>query len=85
LSHKQEATAGGLIFFELAVLMRWLLIGLLVSVVALVCVAGAVARHVWRQKRAQAEEIPGLEAVTIDGQAKPEDRKPEDLKQNDRG
>jgi hypothetical protein len=53
--------------------MRWLLIGLLVSVVALVCVAGAVARHVWRQRRSQPEEIPGLEAVTVKEKPKLED------------
>jgi hypothetical protein len=35
--------------------MRWLLIGLLISVGALVLVAGAVARHVRRQRQAQAE------------------------------
>lgn len=32
--------------------MRWLLIGLLISVGALLFVAGAVVRHVWRQRRA---------------------------------
>jgi hypothetical protein len=36
--------------------MRWLVIGLLVSVGALLLVAGGVARHVWRQRRTQAEE-----------------------------
>jgi len=36
--------------------MRWLVIGLLVSVGALLLVAGGVARHVWRQRRLLAEE-----------------------------
>jgi hypothetical protein len=45
-----------LVFFRLAVLMRWLVIGLLVSVGALLLVAGGVARHVWRQRRMVAEE-----------------------------
>jgi cell division protein FtsL len=47
---------GGLISFGLAVLMRWLVIGLLVSVGALLLVAGGVARHVWRHRRLLAEE-----------------------------
>ena len=37
-------------------LMRWMVIGLLVSVGALLLVAGGVARHVWRHKRLLAEE-----------------------------
>jgi hypothetical protein len=36
--------------------MRWLVIGLLVSVGALLLVAGGVARHVWRHRRLLAEE-----------------------------
>jgi hypothetical protein len=36
--------------------MRWMVIGLLVSVGALLLVAGGVARHVWRHKRLLAEE-----------------------------
>jgi hypothetical protein len=47
---------GGLVFFGLAVLMRWMVIVLLVSVVALLLVASGVARHVWRQRRLIAEE-----------------------------
>ncbi len=34
--------------------MRWLLIGLLISVGALLYVAVAATRHVWRHRRAQA-------------------------------
>jgi hypothetical protein len=56
-----EPHPDGLIFFELAVLTRWLLGGLLISVVALLLVAGAVVRHVRRQRHVQAEEISGLE------------------------
>jgi hypothetical protein len=44
---------------RLAVLMRWLLIGLLISVGVLLFVAGAVAWHVLRQKRVQSEEALG--------------------------
>jgi hypothetical protein len=47
---------GRLVFFGVVVLMRWLVIGLLVSVVALLLVAGAVARHVWRQRRLLTED-----------------------------
>jgi hypothetical protein len=50
------AWGGRLVFFGLAVLMRWLVIGLLVSVGALLLVAGGVARHVWRHRRLLAEE-----------------------------
>jgi hypothetical protein len=50
---------GGLIFCGLAVLMRWLLIGLLISVGALLLVAVAVARHILRQRRMQGEEALG--------------------------
>ena len=42
--------------------MRWLVIALLVSVAALLLVAIAVARHVWRQRRLPAEEAAHLEA-----------------------
>jgi hypothetical protein len=41
--------------------MRWLVIGLLVSVVALLLVAGAVARHVWRQRRLLTEDAANLD------------------------
>lgn len=44
-----------------AVLMRWLLIGLLISVGALLYVAVAATRHVWRQRRAQAGRTTGQE------------------------
>ena len=47
---------GCLVSFGLAVLMRWLVIGLLVSVGALLLVAGGVVRHVRRQRRLLAEE-----------------------------
>jgi hypothetical protein len=47
---------GCLVFFGLAVLMRWLVIGLLVSVGALLLVAGGVVMHVRRQRRLLAEE-----------------------------
>jgi uncharacterized membrane protein len=47
---------GGLVFFGLAVEMRWLVIGLLVSVGALLFVAVAVARYVRRQRRRQQME-----------------------------
>jgi len=41
--------------------MRWLVIGLLVSVVALLLVAGGVARHVWRQRRIVSEDSANLD------------------------
>ena len=47
---------GGLVSFGIVVLMRWLMTGLIVSVVALLVVAGAVARHVRRQRRLLASE-----------------------------
>ena len=45
-----------------AVLMRWLVIGLLVSVSALLLVAGGVAMHVWRQRRLLAKESADVQA-----------------------
>ena len=45
--------------------MRWLLGGLVVSVVALLWVAIAVARHVRRQRRGQSEDVPGLDAAAL--------------------
>jgi hypothetical protein len=42
--------------------MRWLVIGLLVSVGTLLLVAGGMARHVWRQRRSLAEEAADLDA-----------------------
>ena len=52
---------GSLIFFGVVVLMRWLVIVLLVSVVALLLVAVAVARHVWRHRRLLAEDSANLD------------------------
>jgi cell division protein FtsL len=52
---------GSLIFFGVVVLMRWLVIVLLVSVVALLLVAVAVARHVWRHKQLLAEDSANLD------------------------
>jgi hypothetical protein len=48
-----------------AVLMRWLLIGLLISVGALLYVAVAATRHVWRQRRAQAGRATGQETPEV--------------------
>lgn len=42
--------------------MRWLVIGLLVSVVALLLVAVAVARHVWRHRQSLADDSAHLDA-----------------------
>lgn len=42
--------AACLVFFGMTVPIRWLLLGLLISVVALVLVAGAVVRHIRRQR-----------------------------------
>ena len=42
--------------------MRWLVIGLLVSVGALLFVAVAVTRHVWRHKRVLASEAADAES-----------------------
>jgi hypothetical protein len=50
---------GSLIFFGLTVLMRWLLIGLLISVGVLLFVACGVAWHILRQRRVQGEEALG--------------------------
>jgi len=44
-----------------AVLMRWLLIALLISVVMLLLVAGAMVWHVRRQRRAQPEDSTGAQ------------------------
>jgi len=41
--------------------MRWMVIGLLVSVGALLLVAGAVASHIWRHRRVLATEAADLE------------------------
>jgi hypothetical protein len=37
--------------------MRWLMIGLLVSLGALLFAAGGVARHIWLQRRQQRREM----------------------------
>jgi cell division protein FtsL len=50
-----------LVFFGVVVLMRWLVIVLLVSVVALLLVAVAVARHVWRHRQLLAEDSANLD------------------------
>lgn len=42
---------GRLVFFGMTVPMRWLLLGLLTSVFALVLLAVAVARHIQRQRQ----------------------------------
>ena len=54
---------GRLVFFGLAVWMRGLVIVLLISVAALVLVAIAVARHVWRQRNLPAEEAAAPAAL----------------------
>jgi hypothetical protein len=53
---------GRLVFFGIVVLTHWLVIGLLVSLGALLLVAGAVVRHVWRQRRMVVEESAHLDA-----------------------
>jgi hypothetical protein len=45
--------------------MRWLVIGLLVSVGTLLLLAGGVARHVRRHKRSMAEDGAELEAQKL--------------------
>jgi len=65
-----------LVFLGLALLMRWLLIGLFISVVALVCVAGAVARHVLRQRRVRSDEVAAEISDAELGLSSPEE--PED-------
>jgi len=46
--------------------MRWLMIGLFVSVTALLFVAGAVARHVWRQRRLLATESADMDRQKVE-------------------
>jgi len=46
-------------------MMRWLVVGLLVSVGALLFVAAAVARHVSRQKRVLATEAADLDTQKV--------------------
>jgi hypothetical protein len=65
-----------------AVLMRWLLIGLLISVGALLYVAVAATRHVWRQRRALAGRATGQETAEVAEARKDivsEDRTPKDV------
>ncbi len=42
--------------------MRWMVIGLVVSLLALLLVAGAVARYVWRQRRMVTAEAENLDS-----------------------
>jgi hypothetical protein len=46
--------------------MRWLLLGLLISVVALVLVAGSVTRHIRRQRKSP--NAPGAAAEDRKGE-----------------
>jgi len=48
-----------------SVMMRWLVIGLLVSVVALLLAAGGVARHVWRHKRQLGRDAAAAEEQKV--------------------
>ncbi len=48
--------------------MRWLLIGLLISVGALLFAAGAMVRHVLRQRRLRPDE-PGSAEVVLEIEA----------------
>jgi hypothetical protein len=51
--------------------MRWLLIGLLISVGALLFLAGAVTRHIMRQRRTQSDDAvgkPGDSEVEIESE-----------------
>ena len=48
-----------LVFFGMTVPMRWLLLGLLISVFALVLVVGAVVRHIRRQRMTLPRNEPG--------------------------
>jgi hypothetical protein len=54
------------------IVMRWLLIGLLASVVALLAVAAAAVRHVRRQRRLR----PGAAGVEISGLVPESDNTP---------
>jgi hypothetical protein len=49
---------GCLVFFGMTVPMRWLLLGLLISVFALVLVVGAVVRHIRRQRKTLPQNEP---------------------------
>ena len=56
---------GRLVSFGVVVMMRWLVIGLLVSVAALLLVAGAAAWHVFRRRRLLAEESADTESQKV--------------------
>ena len=58
-----RAANGCLVFFDLVVLTRWLLIGLLISVGALLFAAGALVRHVLRQRRVRVDGASSAETV----------------------
>lgn len=54
-------------------LMRWMLIGLLISVFALLVLAGCAVRHILRQRRLQSEKAPdGERDLTLDLPEAPE-------------
>ena len=70
--------------------MRWLLIGLLISVGALLYVAVAATRHVWRQRHAQAgrttDQGTGQDSAdTAEVAGTLEDEVPKDKDAADRG
>jgi hypothetical protein len=69
----------------LAVLTRWLLIGLLISVGALLFVAGAVTRHILRQRRIQANEASGTVRAEQEPQEEFKDQEFKDLPREDGG
>jgi hypothetical protein len=49
---------GTLVFFGMTVPIRWLLLGLLISLGALLLVAGAAVRYIRRQRKPQDEPEP---------------------------
>ncbi len=53
---------GCLVFFGMTVPIRWLLLGLLISVFALVLLAVAVTRHIQRQNKTLPQSVPGAAA-----------------------
>jgi len=59
---KLDTSARGSDILGLVVLMLWLLIGLLISVGALLFVAGAVTRHILRQRRLGSESQAEIQA-----------------------
>ena len=60
---------GCLVFFGLIVPTHWLLIGMIISVVALLVAAGGIVRHVLLQRRVKGEESVALDA---DGEIRPD-------------